>query len=72
MEQANIGEKGSGLSIEGHSVEPRSPARLPVIKPVTNESWATMSVASTQDVEQAVDVARRCFESTWSRPLLGT
>jgi acyl-CoA reductase-like NAD-dependent aldehyde dehydrogenase len=72
MEQNNTGGKDYGLSIEGHYVEPRGSAQLPVINPATGETWATITDASAQDVEQAVDAARGCFESTWSRTSPGT
>src|SRR5690242_18466584 len=67
MKRTNISGKDYGLYIEGRFVEPLSSARLPVINPATGETWATISDASAQDIEQAVGVARRCFESTWSR-----
>ncbi len=72
MEQTNTGGKDYGLYIDGHYVESWGSARLPVINPATGETWATISDASAQDIEQAVDVARRCFESTWSRTSPGT
>lgn len=67
MKQTNTSGKDYGLYIEGRFVEPLSSARLPVINPATGETWATISDASAQDIEQAVGIARRCFESTWSR-----
>ncbi len=72
MEQNNTSGKDYGLYIDGHYVEPRGSARLPVINPATGETWATISDASAQDVEQAIDAARGCFESTWSRTSPGT
>jgi hypothetical protein len=42
MEQNNTSGKDYGLYIEGHYVEPRGSARLPVINPATGETWATM------------------------------
>lgn len=61
-----------GLYIGGHFVEPQSAARLPVINPATGDTWATISDASAEDVEQVVAVARECFASTWSRTSPGT
>lgn len=72
MEQTSTGGKDYGLYINGSAVEPQSSARLPVINPATGETWATISDASTQDVEEAVDAARRCFQSTWLRTSPGT
>ena len=40
--------KDYGLYIDGHFVEPRSTARLPVYNPATGETWATISDASAR------------------------
>jgi len=72
MEQNNTRRKDYGLYIDGRYTEPRGQERLPVINPATGETWATISDASAQDVEQAVDAARGCFESTWSATSPGT
>ena len=76
MEQSNTAGKATGkdygLYIDGRFVEPRSAERLPVYNPATGETWATISDASAEDVEQAVDAARACFAATWSKTSPGT
>jgi delta 1-pyrroline-5-carboxylate dehydrogenase len=72
MEQNNTRRKDYGLYIDGRYTEPRGQERLPVINPATGETWATISDASAQDVDQAVDAARGCFASTWSATSPGT
>lgn len=72
MEQTSTGGQAYCLYINGSVVEPQSSARLPVIKPATDETWVTISDASTQDVEEAADAARRSFQSTWSCTSSGT
>jgi aldehyde dehydrogenase (NAD+) len=72
MERTDTGSEDYCLYIDGRFVEPRSSARLPVLNPATGETWATICDASPEDVEHAVDAARSCFASTWSRTSPGS
>ncbi|WP_420224117.1 aldehyde dehydrogenase family protein [Pigmentiphaga litoralis] len=49
--------------IDGAWVDPAVPATLDVINPATETAFARISVGSKQDVDRAVDAARRAFES---------
>src|SRR5690348_2299524 len=72
MEHTHTVSNEFGLYVGGHFIEPQSSARLPVINPATGETWASISDASAQDVEQAVEAARQCFTSSWSKVSPGT
>lgn len=47
--------------IDGAWVDPAVPSRLGVLNPATEETFATISLGSTQDVDRAVRAARRAF-----------
>ena len=49
--------------IDGEWVDPVEPYNLEVISPVTEESVATISLGSVDDINLAVQAARRAFES---------
>lgn len=56
-----------GLYIDGRFTDPSGAATIPVIDPATREQWATIVDASAEDVERAVQAARRAFEGTWAQ-----
>jgi acyl-CoA reductase-like NAD-dependent aldehyde dehydrogenase len=56
-----------GLYIDGRFTDPRGAATIPVIDPATREQWATIVDASAEDVERAVQAARRAFEGAWGQ-----
>ncbi len=56
-----------GLYIGGKYVQPEGAPRLPVSNPATGEEWATIVNARTEDVNEAVRVARAAFDTTWSK-----
>ncbi len=47
--------------IDGQWVAPRKPSDFPVINPATEEAFATISLGSAADVDDAVAAARRAF-----------
>ena len=49
--------------IDGEWVDPIDPDNLEVINPATEQSVATISLGSIEDINLAVDAARRAFES---------
>ena len=49
--------------IDGEWVDPLEPSNLEVINPATEESAATISVGTFDDVDLAVKAARRAFDS---------
>ena len=49
--------------IDGQWVDPSEPCDFKVINPATEEAFATISLGSSTDVDRAVAVARRAFES---------
>jgi len=52
-----------GLYIGGKYVQPEGAPRLPVSNPATGEEWATIVNARTEDVNEAVRVARAAFDT---------
>jgi len=55
------------LFIDGEFRESRSGARFPSINPYDRSTWATVSEAATQDVDEAIAAARQAFETTWRK-----
>lgn len=49
--------------IDGGWVDPAVPSTLGVVNPATEETFARISLGSRQDVDRAVQAARRAFES---------
>src|SRR5260221_207551 len=49
--------------VDGKWVSPATSRDFPVINPATEESIATISLGSGEDVDRAVAAARRAFES---------
>ena len=56
-----------GLLINGVSVESRSGRTFDTVNPATGKVLATVAAAGPDDVERAVDAARRAFDGEWSR-----
>jgi aldehyde dehydrogenase (NAD+) len=54
-----------GLFIGGEFVEPRSGRWFPTVNPATEEPLAEVAEAGIEDVDLAVDAARRAFEDGW-------
>jgi len=53
----------SKIYIDGEWVDPVTPATLDVINPTTEEPFATISMGSAADVDNAVVAAKMAFES---------
>ncbi|WP_245475811.1 aldehyde dehydrogenase [Mesorhizobium sp. M7A.F.Ca.US.006.01.1.1] len=53
------------LYIGGQSVAPRSGEHFPSYNPFTGQPWAMISQADADDVAQAIDTARKTFDTTW-------
>ncbi|WP_053572162.1 aldehyde dehydrogenase [Caballeronia cordobensis] len=58
----------SGFYIDGQWVRPSSNASVSVVAPSTEQAFATVAVANTEDVDNAVAAARRAFDTgAWPR-----
>ncbi|NYE24039.1 aldehyde dehydrogenase family protein [Pigmentiphaga litoralis] len=55
--------------IDGAWVDPAVPATLDVINPATETAFARISLGSKQDVDRAVDAARRAFDTYAGTPV---
>jgi aldehyde dehydrogenase (NAD+) len=55
------------LFIGGEWVEPHSGAAIRTIDPSTEEVWAEVAVADSEDVERAVAAARTAVQGKWGR-----
>ncbi|MFO7246703.1 MAG: aldehyde dehydrogenase family protein [Thermaerobacter sp.] len=55
------------LIIDGQQVEAASGETFTVINPATNEALATFAKGGPEDVDRAVDAARRAMEGKWGR-----
>jgi aldehyde dehydrogenase (NAD+) len=55
-----------GLFVGGKEVAPRSGEWFTTIDPATEEPLAEVALASTEDVDKAVSVARRAYRKTWA------
>jgi acyl-CoA reductase-like NAD-dependent aldehyde dehydrogenase len=53
------------MYIDGKRVGARSGERFDVLNPATGEPYATVPKADVEDVDAAVDAARRAFEGSW-------
>src|SRR3569623_3018474 len=54
--------------IDGQWVKPVSNASISLVAPSTEQAFATVSLANTEDVDKAVDAARRAFDTgPWPR-----
>jgi aldehyde dehydrogenase (NAD+) len=60
-------ETSYGLFIGGEFVEPASGSAMKTIEPATEAILAEIAVADEQDVDRAVQAARRAYQRTWSR-----
>jgi len=56
-----------GLYIDGEYRSPSGAKTLPVINPANAEQWATIVDASAEDVDAAVQAAKRAFEGQWGK-----
>jgi len=58
----------SSFYIDGQWVKPVSNASVSLVAPSTEQAFATVSLANTEDVDKAVDAARRAFDTgPWPR-----
>ena len=55
-----------GLYRDGGFTGSSGAATLPVVNPATREQWATIVDAGAEDVDRAVQAARRAFEGSWA------
>ncbi|REJ32987.1 MAG: betaine-aldehyde dehydrogenase, partial [Bacillota bacterium] len=55
------------MIIDGQQVEAASGETFTVINPATNEALATFAKGGPEDVDRAVDAARRAMEGKWGR-----
>jgi aldehyde dehydrogenase (NAD+) len=55
-----------GLWIDNEMVIPSSTHTIEVTNPATGQTWATVPNASREDVDRAVESARRAFDGEWS------
>jgi len=53
------------MLVDGRKVEARSGERFDVLNPATGEDYATVPKADAEDVDVAVEAARRAFEGSW-------
>ena len=56
-----------GCYIDGEYRRSTGAKTLPVVNPATGEEWATIVDASTEDVDAAVQAARRAYEGEWGK-----
>ena len=59
------------LFINGKWRDASDGATMPAINPFNQDVHASIPVATTADVEDAVQAARRAFDSTWSKTTPG-
>ena len=55
------------MFINGQWVDSESGKKIETLNPENNEVWATVPEASTKDVDKAVKVAQKAFETSWSK-----
>src|SRR5215204_5776858 len=60
-------EREFGLFINGEPTEPVGGEAVELTEPATGESLAKVAMASTEDVDRAVDAARAALEGDWGR-----
>lgn len=56
-----------GLYIDGKMVEPSSGRYFKTVNPATEETLAEVAEANAEDVDRAVQAARKAYEKTWSK-----
>jgi aldehyde dehydrogenase (NAD+) len=56
-----------GLFIDGAFVEPHSGRYFETINPATEETLAEVAYADAEDIDRAVQAARRAYETVWSK-----
>lgn len=56
-----------GLFIDGEFVEPRSGQYFQTINPANEEVLAEVAYAGQEDIDRAVQLARRAYEQVWSQ-----
>ena len=56
-----------GLFIDGEFTEPSRHQQFTSINPATEETIATVAMASSSDVDVAVASARRAYNKVWSK-----
>lgn len=56
-----------GIHIAGKWREPSGREYFPSYNPYTTKPWAEIAQASADDVREAVEAARACFDKTWSK-----
>src|SRR5678816_79563 len=56
-----------GLFIAGEMVEPVDGTPFKTVNPATEEVLSEVVAAGPQDVDRAVDAARKAYDGTWSR-----
>ena len=59
--------KNFKMYIGGEWVESSSGKKIETLNPETNKVWATVPEANENDVDNAVKVAQRAFEGSWSK-----
>lgn len=55
------------LFIDGSWVSESGQEYFPAINPYTQETWAQVAAATDSQVAQAIEAARRAFDTTWSK-----
>ena len=60
-------EREFGLFINGETTEPAGGEVVELTEPATGEPLAKVAMASTEDVDRAVDAARAALEGDWGR-----
>src|ERR1700677_2160246 len=58
---------GYGLFIDGEFTDPDSHTSFETLNPATEEPLARVAQASSEDVDRAVESARRAYEKVWSK-----
>ncbi|GIV08432.1 MAG: aldehyde dehydrogenase [Fimbriimonadales bacterium] len=56
-----------GLFIDGAFVEPRSGRYFTTVNPATEETLAEVAYADAEDIDRAVQAARRAYETLWGK-----
>jgi acyl-CoA reductase-like NAD-dependent aldehyde dehydrogenase len=60
-----------GLYIDGEYRNPSGAKTLPVVNPANAEQWATIVDARPEDIDAAVQAAKRAFEGQWGKTTPG-
>ncbi len=59
------------LYIDGKWRDAADGATIPAVNPYNQEVWAHVSVATAEDVAEAITAARRAYDTVWSKTLPG-